>query len=69
MPNSERSCLSVFLAEYGKCGEGYRFSEDEWLTKLDSFINGWIWAKGKAAVGEALKAIIEDVETDAKGSW
>ena len=65
MTDPERSCLDMFLLSYGKCGEKY--TEGEWLGKLDSFIEGWAWAKSHAAKNEALKALIEDVETDAKG--
>ena len=66
MADSERSCLDAFLsAGYGKCGE--RYAEDEWMSKLDSFIEGWVYAKCKEAKSEALEALIEDVETDAKG--
>ena len=64
MTDSECSCLSVFLAEYGKCSNQY--SEKEWLAKLDSFIEGWIWTRCNAAKSEALKALIE-VAMDKKG--
>ena len=65
MTDAEHSCLDAFQSEYGKYGE--KFTGDEWLTKLDSFFYSWFWAKSQAAKSEALKALIEDVETDAKG--
>ena len=65
MTDSERTCLDAFLSSYGKPGETYAYNE--WLTELNSFIEGWIWAKTNTAKNETPRGLIEDVETDAKG--
>ena len=67
MTDSDRSCLDIFLLSYGKCGE--KHAEDEWLFKLDSFIEGWVFGKSNSARNEALRSLIDDVKTDSKGSW
>lgn len=53
--NKDDPCLTLFIEQYGKCGEIY--PEDEWLRMCGIFVKGWNSAKAQqiAELQDALR--------------